>query len=44
MEQIPSWETNSHSDSQEILRLLWKPKVFLLYSQEPVTGPYPELS
>jgi hypothetical protein len=27
MEQSPSWESNSHSASQEIPRLLWKPKV-----------------
>jgi hypothetical protein len=27
MEQSPSWEVNSHSASQIILRLLWKPQV-----------------
>jgi len=28
MEHSLSWETNSHSASQEILRLLWNPKVY----------------
>jgi len=27
MEQIPSWESNTSSASQEILRILWNPKV-----------------
>jgi hypothetical protein len=27
MEQSPSWEVDSHAASQEILRLLWNPKV-----------------
>jgi hypothetical protein len=27
MEQSPSWEADSHSASQVILRLLWNPKV-----------------
>jgi hypothetical protein len=27
MEQSPSWEATSHSDGQEIPRLLWSPKV-----------------
>jgi len=27
MEQSPSWESNRHSDSQEIHSLLWNPKV-----------------
>jgi len=26
MKQSPSWEADSHSGSQEILRLLWNPK------------------
>ena len=27
MEQNPSWEANRFSSSQEILRILWNPKV-----------------
>jgi hypothetical protein len=27
MEQSPSWETNRVSNSQEIPRMLWNPKV-----------------
>jgi hypothetical protein len=27
MEQSPSWETDSHYATQEILRILWNPKV-----------------
>jgi hypothetical protein len=27
MEQSPSWEANGHLEIQEILRLLWNPKV-----------------
>jgi len=27
MEQSPSWEANQFSASQEILRILWNPKV-----------------
>jgi len=27
MEQRPSWEANSYSGGEEILRLLWNPKV-----------------
>jgi hypothetical protein len=42
MEKSPSWETNSHSTSQEIPRLLMEPEGSLPCSQQPATGPYPE--
>jgi len=42
MEQSLSWGINSYSARQEIPYLLWKPKVHLLCSEEPSTGPYPE--
>jgi hypothetical protein len=35
MQQISSWEAISHSPNQEILCLLWNPKVQLPGSQEP---------
>jgi hypothetical protein len=41
MKQSPTWDSNVHLDSQEILRLLWNPKVsHRVYS--PTTGPCPE--
>jgi len=42
MEQGPSWEANSQSNSQKFLCLLWNPEVHY-YSQEPATGHFPEL-
>jgi hypothetical protein len=49
IEQIPSWEANSGSDSQEITHLLWNAKlryfsrkVLPLDSSEPhESNPYP---
>jgi hypothetical protein len=40
MEQSPSWEAKTSWATQEIPRILLKPKV---HSQEPATCPYPEL-
>jgi len=40
MEHRPSWETNSHSASQEIPHFWRNPKVQLPWSQESATAPY----
>jgi hypothetical protein len=48
MEQSPSWEANRFSDSQEIPRVLWNPKLHyrvyscLLFLLEAESNPGPE--
>jgi hypothetical protein len=35
MEQVPCWQTNFHSANQEILCLLWNPKVHYCPHKSP---------
>jgi hypothetical protein len=42
MEQIPSWNANRRSVSQEIRHRLWEVEGSLLCSQQQATDPYPE--
>ena len=42
MQQIPSWKANSSAGGKEILPHLVEYEGSLLFSQQPVTCPYPE--
>jgi hypothetical protein len=43
MELSPSWEAASCAAAQELPIILYNPEGSLPCSQEPSTGPYPEL-
>jgi len=42
MQQSPSWEANSFSQSQQILHIVWNPTSQYRATKFPPRAPYPE--